>query len=910
LLGCSPTDTAKQLIRYLNDFAATSTDVWEARSALLFLQEDGFAEELVRVGEEAGKAAADKCVILARATMAEEMATRQALTQRLRQLWPALCSEYRQRKTTYLKYCQTAALKASTEERSFQERMTEWLDDRDEYGYTDQSRKPRRDEPPADIPNPKRVLERPYWLLAERGGKKVLIGETMVDDVRIIDYTTDEARNIRWGHSGYLLTTLIITHGRIANLLDGDVGPEQIAVDRSSLEKPVMHLKIPLRVARYTLGSIAATLSQEQDSIIRDEPHGISLISGVAGSGKTNVAFHRLDYLLKQHQDSFHANNIAYFCPRLPLRHYVTSLRREMGFSEMELHEYAEWLYAVALERAGVRRGSRESNAGERSAKADAETANACRPYAFKLAAGAWSAVVGDKALAAYADEMRAAYCPFPALSSSGTGPAEPPGGALGAAAVAETLATVVMREAARIQRTQASVLYGRREALEQAIADDMQSADVTSTVVSAITLRIQQTCHSLPGYGSAWKTLSSVLEEEKERLNGEGPRGHLATRLAVNLLSAEAVQSIDTFLDRVYDPANKDVMVARKIKTAGRKAISRIKKHFMQEAGLEITSTKYLEDGKVEFTYRFDGKRLLKAFYEMNPQFTAVAAELGEQKAPVMLTQCDATLLAHIIYWLSWNPAHLRTTGFPRRYDHIVVDEAEEFTPAELALLNLIHAQSMTVAGDITQRSLNTGVRDWRSLPCTVEKSRRHELRTTYRVTLETVLFANATVTTGTPALLPQHVVSRGAHPWVARCSSPEDVFWNVSKLVKQMQHDDSRASIVIASPTNSALKDVLDYLTGAGISAYIGRKNTWEFGKKVTVTTWRRLQGLEYDHVIVVGLEEFEHDGITPEKEHIAYMVFTRAIQRLYIFLDRSRSQLVERVRPDLYDSPEETR
>lgn len=274
------------------------------------------------------------------------------------------------------------------------------------------------------------------------------------------------------------------------------------------------------------------------------------------------------------------------------------------------------------------------------------------------------------------------------------------------------------------------------------------------------------------------------------------------------------------------------------------------------------------------------------------------------------MLTELDATLLAHLVYWLSWDPERLRSAMFPHRYDHIVIDEAEDFTSSELTLMDLLHAQSMTVAGDITQRSLDTGVRDWSSLPFAVDKERRHELRTTYRTTLETVLFANAIITSGTPALLPQHVVARGPRPWVARCSSPEDVMDSVSALVRQIRSDSPRASIVVASPTNGMLKSILERLKRDGTDAYIARKNTWEFGDKVTVTTWRRLQGLEYDHVIVVGLEAFEQDGLTPEDEHVAYMVFTRAVQRLYLFLDRAQSQLVERVRPDLYDGPQEIR
>ena len=46
------------------------------------------------------------------------------------------------------------------------------------------------------------------------------------------------------------------------------------------------------------LGEIVATIQQEQNTIIRERPNRSMIVQGVAGSGKTTVAVHRISYIL------------------------------------------------------------------------------------------------------------------------------------------------------------------------------------------------------------------------------------------------------------------------------------------------------------------------------------------------------------------------------------------------------------------------------------------------------------------------------------------------------------------------------------------------------------------------------------------------------------------------------------
>lgn len=53
------------------------------------------------------------------------------------------------------------------------------------------------------------------------------------------------------------------------------------------------------------LGEIVATIQKEQNEIIRKSPYHNIIVQGVAGSGKTTVAMHRISYILYNYQERF-----------------------------------------------------------------------------------------------------------------------------------------------------------------------------------------------------------------------------------------------------------------------------------------------------------------------------------------------------------------------------------------------------------------------------------------------------------------------------------------------------------------------------------------------------------------------------------------------------------------------------
>ncbi len=74
------------------------------------------------------------------------------------------------------------------------------------------------------------------------------------------------------------------------------------------------------------LGEIIATIQKEQNEIIRDAPFHSVIVQGVAGSGKTTVAMHRISYILYNYKDKFRPDEFYIIGSNKMLLNYITGV--------------------------------------------------------------------------------------------------------------------------------------------------------------------------------------------------------------------------------------------------------------------------------------------------------------------------------------------------------------------------------------------------------------------------------------------------------------------------------------------------------------------------------------------------------------------------------------------------------
>lgn len=77
--------------------------------------------------------------------------------------------------------------------------------------------------------------------------------------------------------------------------------------------------------------NIVATIQREQNRIIRNEDIRTLIIQGVAGSGKTSIALHRIAYLLYTFRDSISSKDILIVSPNKVFSDYISNVLPELG---------------------------------------------------------------------------------------------------------------------------------------------------------------------------------------------------------------------------------------------------------------------------------------------------------------------------------------------------------------------------------------------------------------------------------------------------------------------------------------------------------------------------------------------------------------------------------------------------
>ena len=77
--------------------------------------------------------------------------------------------------------------------------------------------------------------------------------------------------------------------------------------------------------------NIVATIQREQNAIIRDEDAFVLIIQGVAGSGKTSIALHRIAFLLYRNKDTLSSSDILIVSPNKVFGDYISNVLPELG---------------------------------------------------------------------------------------------------------------------------------------------------------------------------------------------------------------------------------------------------------------------------------------------------------------------------------------------------------------------------------------------------------------------------------------------------------------------------------------------------------------------------------------------------------------------------------------------------
>ena len=111
----------------------------------------------------------------------------------------------------------------------------------------------------------------------------------------------------------------IIENGKLKNIFDNDLNISDSLLQEVLAEESSDKMK-----------NIVNTIQEEQNKVIRNTEDKNLIVEGIAGSGKTSVALHRIAFLLYR-IENLTSNNIVVFTPNKVFSEYISNVLPELG---------------------------------------------------------------------------------------------------------------------------------------------------------------------------------------------------------------------------------------------------------------------------------------------------------------------------------------------------------------------------------------------------------------------------------------------------------------------------------------------------------------------------------------------------------------------------------------------------
>jgi hypothetical protein len=245
-----------------------------------------------------------------------------------------------------------------------------------------------------------------------------------------------------------------------------------------------------------------------------------------------------------------------------------------------------------------------------------------------------------------------------------------------------------------------------------------------------------------------------------------------------------------------------------------------------------------------------------------------------GRGLSPRMDMQMRRRLLDEVIYpYLAektvkglrdWNDITAQAADVAQgSWDIVIVDEAQDFSANQVRTLmrHVADPHSVTFVLDAAQRIYPRSF-TWKEAGIVVASSRR--LERNYRNTKEIAAFARSVLegmTFGDDGSLPDftHAIATGPKPNLLVGKYSAQVDWTIANVVRQANLGDE--SVVFLHPLGGRwftyLKDRLSHESVAYVQ--LTRATSWPGGDEtVALSTIHSVKGLEFDHVIILGLNQ----------------------------------------------------
>jgi len=234
-----------------------------------------------------------------------------------------------------------------------------------------------------------------------------------------------------------------------------------------------------------------------------------------------------------------------------------------------------------------------------------------------------------------------------------------------------------------------------------------------------------------------------------------------------------------------------------------------------------------------------------------------------------------------------------------PIVYEHILVDEAQDLSPVELAVVldTTSQARSITLSGDVQQRlMMDNGFSDWKTVlgELSLSHVEVEPLKLSYRSTKPIIEFSRAIL--GPLASADAPVATReGAPVDLFTHGHTGDAVATLSEALRDLMQSEPQASVCVIARFPEQADVYFGGLQRAEVP-YLRRVAEQDFSFKpgVDVTDVRQVKGLEFDYVVIIEASESSYPD-DDEARHLLHIAATRAAHQLWLFVVGRASPLL---------------
>lgn len=557
------------------------------------------------------------------------------------------------------------------------------------------------------------------------------------------------------------------------------------------------------------LREIVTTIQAEQNFVIR-HPLGVSLVvQGVAGSGKTTIALHRVAYLLYAFQDKLQPEHMLILAPNPLFLNYISGVLPDLGVERVRQTTFA-LLMAGWLSKA-LPRVDTTDRLEAMLGLSDGDRARLSRVARFK------GSLEMGRQVEAWMKSFEQRFIP------------------------------------------EGDILFGPVKLYTHQQLRDFLLVDLAPF------------------------PLNRRVSEFKKQLSRRAKQAALQVQ---QWLSDECDRRVDRIKQQMPDGEERRSRIIKLYDSRD----ARMKQAKDQVRPFIQNTLKRFPDMQPMDCYRAFWEEACDQAEEDSALYLAAEHTLDRMDAGKPLEPEDVAPLALMA---------MRLTELPRMdIRHVIIDEAQDFSPLEFALLRRITQNaSMTVVGDLMQ-GVNAwrGLSDWRELTDGVfhGDAVQHFLVTSYRNTIE-IMQAALRVARNRPTpgqREAQPVLRHGPEPLFLAVSGAAQRVKRVTELTEAWKRE-GMTTIAIIGRHLSELKALMKKLPEA-LEVTLLDVDRPEYTGGVLAAPASAVKGLEFDGVIMLNANE----QCFPDQEldaRLLYVCLTRPLHRLAVLYEGALSPLL---------------